>query len=228
MRLIALAALIAFLAGCAGGTRSHPPAAEPPRQPSPGGTHLQGPPPAWVETARGARWLGYSSFCWQATCADYAQPRCGDERHTPTLRLRARELVRFHLGFSPSELALTFFRRGRPLQPRQLTPRSTASWRVDGGRVFTLFARVRGGADASYVACVRLTPITLSSGDQVVFPAGSVSAGDEVECVSHGTRATAAIPPPGRAGAQVADGPKGSATLDLEARSDGSVAASCK
>ena len=160
MRLIALAGLTALLAGCAGGTRSASPAsAEPPRQPPPGGAHFKGPPPAWVETARGSRWLGYSSFCWKTTCADFAVARCGDERHTPTLRLRARELVRFHLGFPPSELALTFFARGHRLQSRRLRPGRTASWRVDRAGVFTLFARVQGGGDASYVACVRLTRI---------------------------------------------------------------------
>src|SRR5437899_7021464 len=97
---------------------------QPPRQPPPRVGGLKAPPPAWIETRHGSHWLGYSSFCWKTTCADFVASRCGDKRHTPTLRLDRGELVRFQLGFAPTEVALIHGRRTRRL-PLSRTP----TWR---------------------------------------------------------------------------------------------------
>ena len=81
-----------------------------------------GPPPAWVGTAAGDRWLAYSSFCWSRAggrgagtglCVDYAAPP--RRRDLPTIRLRTGELVRFHLGFRPRSVSLNIGRRSIPL-----------------------------------------------------------------------------------------------------------------
>jgi hypothetical protein len=157
MRFVTLSLLTVLLAGC-GGSASLPPAnggAQPPRQPAPQAGRLKPPPPAWVESSRGSRWLGYSSFCWGTTCADFIAPRCGDERHTPTLRLRSGERIRFHLAFTPTELGLTFFGPNHQVRQHRLPLSRTPSWHIARAGTFSLFARAKGG-DASYVACVRL------------------------------------------------------------------------
>jgi hypothetical protein len=156
MRPIALTVLALFVAATAASARPQASVlGEPPGQPPPAIGNLAAPPPAWVETARGSRWLGYSSFCWGTTCADFSAPRCGDVGHTPTLRLRRGETVRFHLGFLPVELGLTFFGRDSRLKGYRLALRRTAAWHVDQRGVFSLFARAKADGDASYVGCVR-------------------------------------------------------------------------
>src|SRR5262245_13939955 len=121
LRLFALAIAATALAGCGGegdepGQRaSLPTATEAYVGPPPGsapGTTAQTPPSAWVETAAGPRWLGFSTFCrttgQSSTCADDAAPRCGIEG-VPTIPVGAGETLRFHLGFDPSELSLRLF-----------------------------------------------------------------------------------------------------------------------
>ena len=121
--------------------------------PAPTAGNLRTPPPAWVETARGSRWLGYSSFCWASGCADYTRPRCGDG-HTPTLRLRSGERVIFHLGFAPRASA------SFPFLPTAVTTSSlNAPWRGVSrkrARSHSSFGQKNRG-DASYVACVGFT-----------------------------------------------------------------------
>ena len=109
------------------------------------------PPPAWVQTAGGARWLGYSSFCWDGLCADYAGPRCG-HAHTPTLHLTRGEVITFHLAFAPTESGLYRSLRART---KRLELVRNPSWRVRGAGAFTLFVRPKRGGDASYTGCVR-------------------------------------------------------------------------
>jgi uncharacterized cupredoxin-like copper-binding protein len=134
-------------AGVVTTTAAKPPAGAPP-------TALSwAPPPAWVETALGSRWLGYSSFCWVSGCADYAQPRC-DDGHTPTLLLGKGELVIFHLGFAPKDVSLLSFSANRR---DELAPARTVAWRVTDAGAISLFARAETGGDASYVACVVFT-----------------------------------------------------------------------
>ena len=111
----------------------------------------RGPPPAWVQTARGARWLGYSSFCWGDLCADYFGARCG-HRDTPTVRLTRGEVIRFHLAFAPSAIAIL---RGPRASPERLKPVRNPSWRVGAAGALTLFVRAKKGGGASYTACAR-------------------------------------------------------------------------
>jgi hypothetical protein len=72
------------------------------------------------------------------------------------LRLRHGEIVRFHLGFRPTELGLAFVgTNGEGLQHRLELSRSP-TWHVERAGALSLFARAQGG-DASYVACIRFT-----------------------------------------------------------------------
>src|SRR3981081_3450679 len=74
------------------------PVAAPPRRPDP-----SAPPPAWVHTEHGSRWLAFGSYCWSAApgrggCADMIGP---DQRHDlPLLVVKSGENVRFHLAFT--------------------------------------------------------------------------------------------------------------------------------
>ena len=112
---------------------------------------LAKPPPAWVTTASGRHPLGYSSYCWRSksagVCADYVAPRCGDG-HTPTVRIRSGETVRFELGFRPSSLSISSRGHTRSL-PATQRPR----FRVDRAGVTSLFADTAQNGDASYTAC---------------------------------------------------------------------------
>lgn len=130
-----------------GGEANAAPSAAPPKTPTP-----TGPPPAWLETERGSFWLGYSTFCWGGTCADYIAPSC-DERHVPGITVREGEQVTAHLGFEPREVTLTSFpAHGQ----RKLEASRTPSWRVDREGAFSLFTGPEeGGGDASYVGCLR-------------------------------------------------------------------------
>jgi hypothetical protein len=108
------------------------------------------PPPAWAETARGPRWLDYSTFCWSTGCADFILPRCGDRRHTPTIYVRHGGSVRFHLGFTPSVVTVRYVGK---LRVRLATSRQP-SWAPPMSGAFWLAARSRNGG-ASYAACLR-------------------------------------------------------------------------
>jgi hypothetical protein len=121
-----------------------------PPGPPPTLSGIKPPPPAWAETARGPRWLGYSTFCWRTGCADFILPRCGDRRHTPTIYVRHGESVRFHLGFTPSAVTVRYVgkRRVRLATSRQ------PSWAPPTTGAFWLAARGRDGG-ASYAACLR-------------------------------------------------------------------------
>jgi hypothetical protein len=155
MRSLALGLLTLSLASCGGGIDrwGSLTVAGPPGKPPALKSVDDGPPPAWVRTARGERWLGYSSFCWARACVDYIPSRCGESR-TPTLHLARREIVQFHLGFAPSEVAIL---RGRRAPPERLKAVRDPTWRVRDEGAFTLFARAKSpGGDASYIACVRL------------------------------------------------------------------------
>lgn len=148
MRLIS--ASCAVLAAAAAATVTVAAHAAPPVGPPPSAGNLKTPPPAWVETERGSRWLGFSTFCWVSGCADYIRPRCGDE-HTPTLRLRRGERVRFHVGFAPKEVSLTAGNQ----RVYNFKPERIVAWRSTSTGAFSLFIRAKRGGDASYVACVR-------------------------------------------------------------------------
>ena len=173
MRALLLIGLVVLLAGCgaAGDTapddspRSAASDAAPPTEPAPelDGHLPDGPPPAWLETAAGSFWLGYASYCWDKGCADFIGPSCDDPKHTPKITVRRGETVTAHLGFEPTELALTLppaATRG-PASPadadQKLRPTATPSWRVEQGGPVSLFARANvQGRSASYVACLIL------------------------------------------------------------------------
>lgn len=115
------------------------------------------PPRAWVETERGSRWLGYSSYCWRGgLCVDFVGPSCEDHGHTPRLVLRKGEHVRFHLGFDPRQISLAFSPSATTpaAKPVALTVSRTPSWLANRAGAFTLFAASKGGGDASYVGCI--------------------------------------------------------------------------
>jgi hypothetical protein len=111
------------------------------------------PPPAWIQTSTGRHRLAYSSFCWKskrvAVCADAGAPRCGDG-HTPTIRVRRGELVRFELGFLPKSVSVDFG-TGRS---EGLASSRSPHWRVDRAGALTLFADAGVRGDASYTACI--------------------------------------------------------------------------
>ncbi len=129
MRLALLFPLVLIVAACGSS------AASPPTSPAPS-AGTDGPPPAWLETKAGSRWLGFSSFCWNrlgedvVSCADAAAPKCS-QRTVPKLSVDEGETVRAHVKVD-----------GR-----------TVSWRVARGGPFVLFAKGPRRNDASYVGC---------------------------------------------------------------------------
>lgn len=113
-----------------------------------------GPPAAWLETDSGSYWLGFSTYCWTTSCADYITPSCG-AAHVPTLELKKGERVRIHLGFKPKETSLTYF---DGIKPVVATKFAYPEFTVERAGVFSLFtvaAEGEEGGDASYVGCVR-------------------------------------------------------------------------
>lgn len=132
-------------------SRSRPPSQPPPRVAGGG----PAPPPAWVETRRESRWLGFSSFCWsgrrEARCVDFLDPSTRTD--VPRIRVSRRERVRFHLGFEAREILLSVGKR-RVLHLRRAAT-DTLTWRVSGTGLVGLLAYPRRGGDAGYVARFR-------------------------------------------------------------------------
>jgi hypothetical protein len=81
-----------------------------------------GPPPAWIETARGDFWLAYSSYCWTTAtaglCADYIDPR----RRTdlPRLVVGRGERVRIFVAVVPDEVSVAIAGRTVPVARSQI------------------------------------------------------------------------------------------------------------
>jgi hypothetical protein len=124
-----------------------------PREPAPS-AGAQGPPPAWIETKAGSRWLGYSSYCWSLTegnaragvCADMVVPKCSQQR-VPKLDVDSGEQVRAHLGYDAH--AASVEHAATKLDGR------TVTWRIQQRGLFLLFTKGRPG-DASYTGCAVL------------------------------------------------------------------------
>jgi hypothetical protein len=146
MRLALLPALILTLAACGSSSPRH----AHPKNPPPGAGR-GAPPPAWIETRAGDRWLGYSSFCWNHpvgnsvahACADFGAPKCS-QRQVPSLSVEKGEKVRAHLGFTPLEASVD--NANARLEDRSV------EWRIEQPGPFLLFTRAKD-ADASYVGC---------------------------------------------------------------------------
>jgi hypothetical protein len=62
--------------------------------------------------------------------------------------------VRFHLGFRPREVTLSFAPAGSAGRRVSFAPARVVSWRADRAGAFTLFAAAGSGGDASYVGCI--------------------------------------------------------------------------
>jgi len=138
----ALLSLLALpLAACGSQVAAQRPSDPPPT------TGKSGPPPAWIETKEGGRWLGYSSWCWRSgskgMCADFMAPTCGGPG-IPTLLLHRGETVRAHLGYTPDEASVD--RASATLDGR------IVEWRAEQPGPFALFTKGAGN-DASYVGC---------------------------------------------------------------------------
>lgn len=160
MKTLLVLLLALTLAGCAADDQqATPPTSTTPATPSaptPKGAPPEAPkgapPAAWLETESGSYWLGFSTYCWSTSCADYITPTCG-EAHVPTLELKKGEQVRLHLGFKPKETSLTYFNGTESFaDPQFAYPKFT----VDREGVFSVFAAAgEEGGDASYVGCIR-------------------------------------------------------------------------
>jgi hypothetical protein len=142
MRLAPLLPLVLFVAACGSSTAS------PPTSPAPSAGRA-GPPPAWLETKAGSRWLGFSSYCWnrggdEVTCADAAAPKCSQQT-VPKLTVDEGETVRAHLAYTPSKAAVD--------DVRLKVDGRTVSWQIERAGPFVLFAQGPRKNDASYVGC---------------------------------------------------------------------------
>jgi hypothetical protein len=104
-------------------------AAEPPSTPPPATVPGNAPPPAWVETESGSYWLVYSGYCWGPRCVKHGAVLL--DVKVPRVQVRRGEVVRFHLGFQPRRVTLSFD-RGRIVR---LRPERTMSWRVERGGI---------------------------------------------------------------------------------------------
>jgi hypothetical protein len=69
---------------------------------------------------------------------------------------------------------------------------------------------------------------SLKGGQRVVFGAGVLSVGRTVVCTSQGVRVVARVPRRRKGLVTIGDGVKGSATLGLTTRANGSVVATCQ
>ena len=144
MRRLALVFPLVLIVAACGSS-----AASPPTSPAPSAS-TDGPPPAWLETRAGSRWLGFSSYCWNrlgedfVSCSDAAAPKCS-QRAVPKLSVDEGETVRAHLGYAPSKATVD--------DMRVKVDGRTVSWRVARGGPFVLFAKGPRRNDASYVGC---------------------------------------------------------------------------
>jgi len=145
LRAFVFAAAVLLTTGCGGTapktTEPNEPTEPPPKVPG----VRAAPPPAWIETRGGARWLAFASYCWSVTCVD---SRPVEQRtDVPRITVVSGEVVRFHLRFQPTELMVRLDSTTSPLKPERV-----ASWRVHGpSGVADLTARAEPGS-AGYVA----------------------------------------------------------------------------
>jgi hypothetical protein len=184
VRVLAALALVLLVAACGSASEAEsppsPPASAPPAPTSgplnpPPTLGANGPPAAWIETEAGAFWLGYSTYCWKTVCADYMAPSCRTGGDVPEIAVRSGEEVRFHLGFEPNSVVLTFF--GTSVEQEELSASATPAWRVQRDGAIAVFSTA-DGRDASYAACLRYTG-DASSGAPV--PGGALTVAEALE-----------------------------------------------
>lgn len=140
---VSLVALILLGAACGGESPRQTPTRPQGPAPTVPGVSVT-PPPAWVETASGDRWLAFFSYCWSTQCVD---SRPADQRaDIPSVAVMPGEVVRFHLGFDPSEVELSVGPKTYVLASERVT-----SWKVTGpGGLAFLTAKGKPGS-AGYV-----------------------------------------------------------------------------
>ena len=150
MRHLAPIVLVTFLIALAA-----TPAGARPRPPAPP-SNAAGPPPAWVETRGGDRWLAFSTYCWTTVCADYIPP--WDRDDLPGIALRRGEVVRFHLRYQPRRVTLRFFSAGgaNSTHAFRLAPGRVVEWRVRGRGGIALLETFASKGDAGFVARLRI------------------------------------------------------------------------
>jgi len=148
----ALVAVVLLGAACGETARKNPEptAAATPTEPPPKVPGVSSaPPPAWIETRGGDRWLAFFDYCWGTTCVD-SRP-VEQRRDVPRIKVVRAEVVRFHLRFRPTELTLRVRSKSYPLKLGRV-----ASWRVRGTSGFVnLTARAAPGR-AEYVTYLRI------------------------------------------------------------------------
>jgi hypothetical protein len=141
--LTGLAAVMLLGAACAA---AKPEAQAKPKTPPPTVPGVRSaPPPAWIETRRGDRWLAFSSYCWTVTCID-SRP-LEDRADIPRIVVTRGETVRFHLGFEPTKLSVKVGSVTYPLKAARV-----ASWRARGTGKFSVVHATKGGFRAEYAA----------------------------------------------------------------------------
>jgi hypothetical protein len=102
-------------------------------------------------------------------------PSCRTGGDVPEIAVRSGEEVRFHLGFEPNSVVLTFF--GTSVEQEELSASATPAWRVQRDGAIAVFSTA-DGRDASYAACLRFTGDT---GSAAPVPGGALSVAEALE-----------------------------------------------
>jgi hypothetical protein len=141
--LIGLVAVMLLGAACAA---AKPDATAKPKTPPPTVPGVRSaPPPAWIETRRGDRWLAFSSYCWTNTCID-SRP-LETRTDIPRIVVSRGETVRFHFDFQPTKLSVKQGSVTYPLKAARVAP-----WRARGTGRFAVVEARKGGLRAEYAA----------------------------------------------------------------------------
>lgn len=112
-----------------------------------------GPPPAWVETVTASRWLAFSSYCWKTSCVDMLPPTTRPD--LPQITIRPRQILRFHLGFTPQQAIATVL-SGTSSSRFRLPRARTISWQAGKSGILTLELHAAAGS-ASYTIRVKFS-----------------------------------------------------------------------
>jgi len=109
-----------------------------------------GPPPAWIETATGARWLAYSGYCWNSICVRVRSPATRTD--LPVVRGTAGKMASVHFGFAARAVGVSVL--GAP-KTTSLPAGRIVSWRVARKGITVISATAPGGrGTVSYAVVV--------------------------------------------------------------------------